>query len=853
MPIALLLTATLCAAQVTVQVQPNPIFVGEPGQYVITSAIGSPRLQQFPRVAGVTWSNRRPSTSNNIRWVNGRQSATHTLTYIFNVNRAGRFVIPATRIQVGNRTVHGRAITVEARKRQFPSGGKQVDLEDLIFMEVTYNGEAQPPKEIYLGQEVTITIRLYVVQDVQIFWNSFKDVRNFFPRAELANAIFRDYSEQNEFNHKFLYKDPGQPQYEIRDGRRHQVMWYQTSVSALEVGRISGSIEHAVPIQVQDRQSQKPRRSRSMWDFDSIFDRGRLKIHAHPVRVNIPTITVKSVPMDDGVAGEFIGLIGNWTINFGVDQPEVEVGKDVTLTLRVNGSGNIAALKAPALADKFPGFRVFQPEIQRQTDRNGLSLGLVKWVVVPLNADSQLPVLKVKTFDAATGSFKAHTLRNKLNVKPSQERLEKGIAVADFSQYMPGVPTIIQGREKQRADDILHIKQVLGAYLYLPLWRNVYFYLVAFGAGGPLACLIIWLVAVRREKLRGSESYRRRRDAVQRRGRVFRRVRKASGAELPDVIREELVPYLVAMLDLPPGTTSTELVSKIDEPELVDMLRSAETGGFMPGNNTTIDADRLLRKVKTLAAIVLVAVMTRMVPAFAAADKASVLRSYDDPFTAAAAAYERERVDEAAAIYSQLDQAGQGNASIEFNLGNCAYRNGEYGMAVVHYERARRLAPRDSDITENLNFVRGQLNLSPIDISDDPIAMIGNLRDKLRPDEWALGAGMMWLLAWLVFAIGRWRRTSYRLVPLLPAAACLICLWACFAQLRGTYRTDQAVVVSHESPVYRLPQQGADSAKMVLDAGVYVEIVESRIEWTRIRIDQAEGWVKNTAIDVIWN
>ena len=53
--------------------------------------------------------------------------------------------------------------------------------------------------------------------------------------------------------------------------------------------------------------------------------------------------------------------------------------------------------------------------------------------------------------------------------------------------------------------------------------------------------------------------------------------------------------------------------------------------------------------------------------------------------------------------------------------------------------------------------------------------------------------------------------------------------------------------------MYRLPQQGADSAKMVLDAGVYVEIVEPRTEWTRIRIDQAEGWVKNTAIDVIWN
>ena len=46
------------------------------------------------------------------------------------------------------------------------------------------------------------------------------------------------------------------------------------------------------------------------------------------------------------------------------------------------------------------------------------------------------------------------------------------------------------------------------------------------------------------------------------------------------------------------------------------------------------------------------------------------------------------------------------DARLFYNLGNACFKDGRLGEAVVWYERARRLAPRDEDVLANLRFVR---------------------------------------------------------------------------------------------------------------------------------------------------
>jgi hypothetical protein len=53
------------------------------------------------------------------------------------------------------------------------------------------------------------------------------------------------------------------------------------------------------------------------------------------------------------------------------------------------------------------------------------------------------------------------------------------------------------------------------------------------------------------------------------------------------------------------------------------------------------------------------------------------------------------------------------SAASLYNLGNSYARAGKPGMAVLNYERAALLAPKDPDIEANLNYVRASAHVRP--------------------------------------------------------------------------------------------------------------------------------------------
>lgn len=75
-------------------------------------------------------------------------------------------------------------------------------------------------------------------------------------------------------------------------------------------------------------------------------------------------------------------------------------------------------------------------------------------------------------------------------------------------------------------------------------------------------------------------------------------------------------------------------------------------------------------------------------------------------FAGANGSYESGDYDDAIASYERLVADGVVSADLDYNLGNAYYKVGSVGKAILYYERARRLAPRDEDIAENLMLAR---------------------------------------------------------------------------------------------------------------------------------------------------
>src|SRR3954465_16005286 len=90
--------------------------------------------------------------------------------------------------------------------------------------------------------------------------------------------------------------------------------------------------------------------------------------------------------------------------------------------------------------------------------------------------------------------------------------------------------------------------------------------------------------------------------------------------------------------------------------------------------------------------------------AFSAAGRVSA--ADENVFARANQAYTEARFQEAAEAYENLVQSGQWNANLFYDLGNAYYRLGNFGKAILNYERALALDPRHPEADANLRLAR---------------------------------------------------------------------------------------------------------------------------------------------------
>src|SRR5436853_5395074 len=80
----------------------------------------------------------------------------------------------------------------------------------------------------------------------------------------------------------------------------------------------------------------------------------------------------------------------------------------------------------------------------------------------------------------------------------------------------------------------------------------------------------------------------------------------------------------------------------------------------------------------------------------------------ESAFTKANQAYADGRFEEAANDYENLIRSGNWNANLFYDLGNARYRLGDFGQAVLNFERALALDPRHPEADANLRLARDE-------------------------------------------------------------------------------------------------------------------------------------------------
>ena len=215
------------------------------------------------------------------------------------------------------------------------------------------------------------------------------------------------------------------------------------------------------------------------------------------------------------------------------------------------------------------------------------------------------------------------------------------------------------------------------------------------------------------------------------------------------------------------------------------------------------------------------------------------------------ALYEEGKYDKAIHEFTTLLDRGLESGNLYYNMGNSYFKKGELGKAILNYERAKRLIPRDSDLKSNYKFAASQI---PYDISEKSswIKKVINVFLFLSLNEMTVLLSSAFALLVLFFILRLFIRGLKKFT--FPVAACLmltIILLSIPLVERINLLDSQAVVIS-ENPEVRFEPRDNATTHFTLYEGMKITVLQSKQEWTKIRRDDGKvGWVRSGEIEEI--
>lgn len=216
-----------------------------------------------------------------------------------------------------------------------------------------------------------------------------------------------------------------------------------------------------------------------------------------------------------------------------------------------------------------------------------------------------------------------------------------------------------------------------------------------------------------------------------------------------------------------------------------------------------------------------------------------------DPYVLATSAAARGDHATAAAQFERAIAEDGWSANALLGLGNAYASLGDHGRAILAYERARVLAPRDAAIATNLRHVRESAGLA----TSAPSA-VDRAVGALSANDWAWIALGGLALACAGTVLGAWSLRRRRLAWVTGIAGAVIALGA--AGIARAAAPDPATAVVVETASVRIAPFAAAEAVFTAPAGERVHIEDRRGEHVYIRIDdERAGWLPARAIEPI--
>ena len=219
----------------------------------------------------------------------------------------------------------------------------------------------------------------------------------------------------------------------------------------------------------------------------------------------------------------------------------------------------------------------------------------------------------------------------------------------------------------------------------------------------------------------------------------------------------------------------------------------------------------------------------------------SVLAQSGVEFTKANQEYAQGHFKEAVAGYDALVHAGQWNANLFYNLGNAYFRTGDFGRAILNYERVLALDRHHPEATANLQIARDEaraLELQP--------SRLERYLQFASANQYSVAAAVaFWLMIFAVAAVILARRRSTVLMGLSVGClvVCAFAAWAVYTLELGSEGRALAIVTGKDVQA-RLATADTANSVLALPPGSEIKILSTRGDWTYAALpNDLRGWI----------
>lgn len=231
-------------------------------------------------------------------------------------------------------------------------------------------------------------------------------------------------------------------------------------------------------------------------------------------------------------------------------------------------------------------------------------------------------------------------------------------------------------------------------------------------------------------------------------------------------------------------------------------------------------------------------------------------REVEEKFERANNAYIEEQYQEAADLYAGLVEEGYQNAALFYNLGNTYYRLNKIPEAILFFEKAQKLNPRNEDYQYNLSLAKTRI-IRPLE--EVPEFFLNNwwrsLAEFIPSTGWSiLGLILLWagMAGGIVWLLGkkRWNRKLGFFLGVFFLSVCILPFLLAGSRVKMAAQHESAIVLQSGTALKSAPESDQDLTE--IPAGTKIKLIDIIGDWHKAQLPNGEiGWIRQEVFEKI--